>query len=229
MAILDKEKIMTNFNGERKGCLDVFKSYLVAEAFYEGEPEIPKLRATDEVPKKLIPFSQAVSSKDYDCWVHFYEDDCKFERIWNNPTRYLKILSRFEGVITPDFSVYRDMPKVMQEWNIYRSRAFAFALQRQGTNVIVNIRFGDARTYETACLGVPENASIAFGTHGIMKDREDRDIFREGLEFAVLKLKPKTIIVYGTTPSEIFEIYKQENIEILRFESMFAKKHRKEN
>ena len=218
---------MTNFNEERNGCVDVFRSFLVKEAHYEGEPEIPRLQGTDEVPRKLIPFSQAISSKAHDCWVHFYKEDCKFERIWNNPRRYLEILSRFEGVITPDFSVYRDMPKVMQEWNIYRSRAFGYALQSQGTKIMVNLRFGDSRTYGTACLGVPANASFAVGTHGVMKNKEDRCYFDEGLEYAVKRLNPKRIIVYGTAPDEVFGKHLKSGIRILQFDSMFSEKHRR--
>ena len=219
---------MTKLNKKRSGCVDVFRTHLVSDAYYEGSPEIPRLQAIDELPTRLIPFSHAVSSKSYDCWVHFYEDDCKFERIWNNPRRYLEILNRFEGVITPDFSVYRDMPKIMQEWNIYRSRAFGYALQRQGTKVIVNLRYGDSRTYGTACFGVSKHASFAVGTHGVMKDKEDKFYFKEGLDYAVRKLKPKTIIVYGTAPNEVFGKHQKAGIQILQFDSIFSQKHRKE-
>ena len=220
---------MTRLNSERSGCVDVFRTYLVSNAQFAGNPEIPILEATNALPTKLTPFSQAINSKSYDSWVHFYEDDFKFERIWNNPKRYLKVLSKFEGVITPDFSVYRDMPEIMQEWNIYRSRAFGYALQRQGTKVIINIRSGDSRTYGTSCLGVPKHASFAVGTHGVMKNKEDRFYFMEGLDYAVNKLKPKTIVVYGAAPDEVFAKHTKAGIQILQFKSMFAQKHRRGN
>ena len=219
---------MSKFNKERNGCVDVFKTDLILDAYFEGRPEIPRLEKCEEFPSKLIPFSQAIGSKDYDQWIHFYEDDCKFERIWNKPRRYINVLKKFKGVITPDFSVYRDLPEVMQEWNIYRSRVFGYALQREGLNVIVNLRYGDERTYETACLGVPKHASIAVGTHGVMKDKEDRFYFKEGLDYAVRKLKPKTIVVYGTAPGEVFGKHVKSGIQILQFDSLFSQKHRKE-
>ncbi len=90
-------------------------------------------------PIKLVAFSKAISSKEVDSWIHFYEDDNAFERIWNTPNKYLLIIKRFKGVITPDFSVYRDMPLVMQHWNIYRSRAIGYWLQENGVPVIPNI------------------------------------------------------------------------------------------
>ena len=43
--------------------------------------------------------------------------------------KYLNILSKYGGVITPDYSLYRDMPLSMQIWNIFRSRALGSYLQ----------------------------------------------------------------------------------------------------
>ena len=78
--------------------------------------EIPCIKPESSIPQKLIPFSKAVGGTDYNCFVHFYEDDANFERLWNNPQKYLQILQKYKGVITPDFSLYRDMPLVMQQW-----------------------------------------------------------------------------------------------------------------
>lgn len=172
---------MEKDNCRRNGCVDVFRASLVSTANYAGDPEIPVIRATDALPGQMRPFSQAINSRSRKGWIHFYEDDVKFERIWSNPKRYLSALCKFEGVITPDFSVYRDMPKVMQEWNIYRARAIGYALQEQGANVIVNLRFGDERTFETACLGVPKNASFAIGSHGNIKKRTRPKVLRFGI------------------------------------------------
>ena len=58
------------------------------------------------IPEKLLPFDKAMANKDYAQWVHFYIHDRDFERIWNHPNKYLEILKRYEGVITPDFSLY---------------------------------------------------------------------------------------------------------------------------
>lgn len=111
---------MSKINSSRSGCKDVFHAFLVKNAQYDGHLEIPIIKPQDDIPNKLILFSKILGCKDYDQWVCFYEDDASFERIWNRPERYLPILSKFKGVITPDFSLYRDMPLVMQQWNIYR-------------------------------------------------------------------------------------------------------------
>lgn len=61
-------------------------------------------------------------SKDKNCGIHFYLDDYQFERLWVNPEKYIDILKEYECILSPDFSLYIDMPIDMKIWNIYRSR-----------------------------------------------------------------------------------------------------------
>lgn len=218
---------MSKNNSTRSGCKDVFRAFLVKNATYEGSLEIPCIKRTEEMPNRLIPFSKAISSKDYDVWVHFYEDDVNFERLWNQPLKYLPILKKFKGVITPDFSVYRDMPLVMQQWNIYRSRAIGHWLQENGVQIITNVRWSDNRTYELCCTGVPYNSTIAVGSHGCIKLLREREFFIQGLDYIVNRLHPKTIVVYGTASDAIFSKYKASGISILQFDSDYMVKHRK--
>jgi hypothetical protein len=169
----------------------------------------------------MIAFSKALKSKDYNQWIHFYEDDSAFERIWNNPRRYLSILRRYRGVISPDFSLYRDMPLVMQQWHTYRNRAIAFWLQENDIPIICNVRWADERSYSFCCAGVPKGGIIAVGSHGCIKIREDRYYFVSGLDYVIKELSPKVIIVYGSAPKEIFDKYRKNGIEILQFNSSF--------
>lgn len=214
---------MSSINSTRSGCKDVFHAFLVKNATYDGNLEIPCLAREIQKPIKLIAFSKSISSKEYDAWIHFYEDDAVFERIWNNPNKYLPIIKRFRGVIAPDFSVYRDMPLVMQQWNIYRSRSIGHWLQENGVFVIPNIRFGDERTYELSCTGIQKHGTIAVGSHGCIKLLSDRKYFIDGLAHIVNKLEPHTIVVYGAAPDKIFAPYKQKGIEVLQFDSDFMK------
>jgi len=214
---------MSLTNSMRRNCRDVFNSFLVRFAEFAGIFEFPVIQPTRRIPNRLIPFSKAISSEDYDQWVHFYEDDYLFERLWNNPRKYLEILKRFNGVILPDFSLYRDMPLVMQLWNIYRSRAIGCWLQRNGITVIPNIRYGDRRTFKICCDGISKGSVIAIGTHGTIKNKEDRRIFTEGLSVIVRIIRPTVIVIYGTAPEEIFSVYKEQGIDIIHFESEFGK------
>ncbi len=218
---------MSKINKNRNGCKDVFRAFLVKDASFDSELEIPCIQQETNLPARLIPFSKAVSGSEFDAWVHFYEDDVAFERLWNNPERYLPVLQRYKGVITPDFSLYRDMPLVMQLWNIYRSRAIGHWLQANGVHVIVNIRWSDERTYRSCCAGVPKHSVIAVGSHGCIKLLREQAYFVKGLEYAVRELEPKTIIVYGSAPDAIFGKYKDNGITVLQFDSEFTATHRK--
>ena len=209
-----------------KSCRDVFNAFLVSLAYYAGIFEFPIIQPTNWVPNRLIPFSKAVGSKDYDQWVHFYEFDYQFERVWRNPRRYLDILGRFNGVILPDFSIYRDMPFVMQLWNIYRSRAIGFWLQANGIKVIVNVRWGDKRTYRFCCDGVARGCTIAVGTNGAIGGADDRHHFVGGLKVVVKRLAPRAIVVYGSAPDDIFGRYREAGIEIVQFDCETAFVHK---
>ena len=97
---------MSKVNSTRGGCKDVYHAFLVTNARYSGNLEIPIISKQESIPEKLIAFSKALHTKDYKQWVHFYEDDVAIERVWNHPRTYLPILQKFQGVITPDFSLY---------------------------------------------------------------------------------------------------------------------------
>ena len=210
---------MSKYNNIRSGCKDVFRAFLVKNATYDGSLEMPCIKSIDAVPNKLIVFSKSIRSKDFNGFIHFFEDDVYFERIWNRPNKYLPILKRFDGVITPDFSLYRDMPLVMQEWNTYRSRAIGHWLQENGIPVIPNIRFADERSYSFCCDGIAKGGTIAIGSHGCVKVNIERIYFEKGLREIIKKLEPKRLVVYGATPDCIFGDYIKSGIEIVQYDS----------
>ena len=70
------------------------------------------------------------------------------------------------------------MPLVMQMWNTYRGRAVACWLQNNGVEVIPNVRFGDERTFSFCLDGIEENKTVAVGTHGCIKRKEDKIFFK---------------------------------------------------
>ena len=100
----------------------------------------PIIRTTviESLPGSMIAFSKAVSSKKFNQIVHFYESDRSFARIMHNPQKYAKILSRFEYVISPDFSQHLDMPQFLCMQNSWWNNAFGAYWQSLGINTIPN-------------------------------------------------------------------------------------------
>ena len=203
---------------------DVFNSKLVENASYSGFFEMPISKTSDLIPEKLIRFSDAMAKNcsDYDGWIIFYEHDKKFERIWKNPEKYLEKIKKFKGIISPDFSIYRNMPLSMQIWNNYRNRALAAWLQSEDVQIIPNVRWNDERSYLFCFDGVEKEKTVAIGTHGCIKKKDDKEYFIKGLSEMVKRLSPKNIIVYGAAPDSIFKSYKDMGISIVPFESNFS-------
>lgn len=193
---------------------NVLRTYLLRDAILDGEFEIPLIRTSKLIPNRLIPFSKALKTKDYDQWIMFYEHDREFIRIWNQPRRYLPILKRFRGVIAPDFSTYRAMPLVMQAWSVYRSHVLAHWWHQNGIEVIPTITFADVSSYAFAFSGIEPNSTIAVGTVGALQNTSDRDFFKQGLYTAIDRLSPRHMIVYGSAPHDIFSILDGKNISI---------------
>ena len=99
-----------------------------------GAYDMPVIQATNHVPKDLISFNYMLTKDDFAKGIHFYIDDYQFERIWNTPDKYMDRLAMFDCVLTPDFSLYMDMPLAMQIWNVYRSRLIGQKMQDSGNN-----------------------------------------------------------------------------------------------
>lgn len=86
-----------------------------------GEYGIPEIMPEEYEPCEWIGFNYAASTaKRAGKGVHFFLDDYQFERVWNNPDRYIEVLRDYDYVLSPDFSMYTDFPKAMQIYNHYR-------------------------------------------------------------------------------------------------------------
>ena len=192
---------------------DGFNPELVSGALFEGILEIPQIKRPDKIiiPSALIPFSQRNRSDNYKEFVHFYEHDKNFATVLTAAQEHLDCLTQFRGVISPDCSLYRDMPLVLQIANTYMNRAIGHYLQSKGLYVIPNIRWGDERSYTTielpekfAFLGVPKRSIVSIGTYGCIKSKENKIYFTEGLEAMLDELEPEVVLVYGGMPDSIF-------------------------
>lgn len=199
--------------------LEVFKSELVKDARFSAMYEFPLLERTSFVPEKAIPFEKAPKAADHQQWVHFYTHDRNFECVWRDPKRYLAMFKRFDGVITPDFSLYREMPLAMQIWNTYRNRAIAHWLQYNGVKIVPNVRWGDERTYKFAFEGLMARGSVAVSTNGCIRNKVERRYFQKGLAVMVEALKPETIINYSQTPDDIFAECVAQGIQVIPIEN----------
>lgn len=193
---------------------DGFAPELVEGASFDGELEIPIIRSQQlgTMPFLLRPFSRRGVTAMVDEYICFYEHDVRFASFLEKAGAYLDSIRKFSGIVSPDCSLYRDMPLILQIMNTYLNRALGCYLQRNGFRVIPNIRWGDERSYlgsdtiePFAFLGVEKHAVVSVGTYGCISGKENRRYFREGLEAMVKAIEPKTVLVYGLMPLDVFE------------------------
>ena len=165
---------------------------------------IPRLRPCSHVPTHLIDFNEAMTSTDHEAGVHFYIDDYRFERIWNQPERYIEILSRFDCVLTPDFSLYEDMPEAMCIWNVYRSQLIGWKMQEMGLKVIPTILWQEEPSYEYCFCGVPNGGTVSISSVGMAANEKERKRYLKQLDDCLTRIHPKTILFYGRLPEYDF-------------------------
>lgn len=173
--------------------------HLVDHSRLEPAYEMPMLAPTDFIPSELMPFNYVLSDKgrSEDKGIHFYIDDYQFERIWQRPEDYIKRLTAYSCALTPDFSLYLDMPLPIKIWNVYRSRLIGQIMQRYGIEVIPTLSWGDADTFDFAFEGLPVNSVVSVSTVGVLNDSESLAIWKAGMDEAIRRLKPSAVVVYG--------------------------------
>lgn len=179
---------------------DVFNGRLLDGLTLVGPHDIPKIDACSLVPERLIAFTEAskMGQPDPQAWVHAHEDDYKTERFWASPEQYFKKFRGFAGVISPDYSTYRNLPRAQQIHNIFRNQLLGARMQADGHNVIPNVRVSGRNSVPYALAGVPTRSTLAIGLYGCTKSRENRPRVIEEIRIICDACMPTNLVVYGS-------------------------------
>lgn len=159
---------------------------------FDGDfPVIKKqeLKTTD-----FISFNKCKSNNDKNKGVHFFIHDYQFERCWRMPNLYIPVLNKFKNVLSPDFSMYIDMPLTLQQFNHYRKQFLGAFWQKKGINVIPTISFGDKSSFDFCFRGYEKGSTVAISVTGVKKVR---NLFFEGYNEMLDRINPEKIIVFG--------------------------------
>lgn len=181
-----------------------------------GRFDIPVLQPCSIVPDDLLSFNYATGKNaNYMQGVHFYIDDYQFQRVWNQPENYTQLLSRFQCALTPDFSLYMDMPSAMKLWNVYRSRYLGAYWQAHGVQVIPTLQWADEPTFEYCFDGLPQRSVVSVSTLGVIGDPQAERIWSAGMTEALRRLRPSLVLLYGK-PVYSFDF---EGTEMIRYQN----------
>lgn len=182
---------------------DIFNLKLLNNCKLTNTLQFPIIQKAITVPHNVISFNYAktcIEPQKY--YVHFYIDDYQFERIWHKPEHYTKLLSRFGGIIGPDFSTYTNMPIAQQIFQVYKSKLLVAYWQSRGLNVIPNISWSDLDSLNWCLEGIPKHSVISLSTNGVLKKNIKQD-FIQCYKKTIEILEPIKIIIIGEVPEEI--------------------------
>ena len=70
---------------------------------------IPDINKDEFEVKELIPYRV---DSNRNGTAHFFLDDYRFERCWKNADSQIKELKKYDGVLSPDFSMYTNYPEI---------------------------------------------------------------------------------------------------------------------
>jgi len=181
--------------------IDVFHSEWVDGATFCGKDEIPLVESSEEIPEAMIPFSEAVKKKSKaevtnKIYVHFFEHDFEFWRFILNPKKYIRRLKKYAGVVSPDISIFVDMPRAMQCFHVYVAHAISYFLIKNGIKVIPLVRWAAEPSYEFAFEGCRQQSTICVSAYGNSMG-DDKEMFYKGFYEMVKRLNPACILFYG--------------------------------
>jgi hypothetical protein len=181
--------------------------------------QMPIIKNNNFIPSKLIGFNYAKTTKEKNAGIHFYLDDYQFERLWNKPEEYVDILKQYECILSPDFSLYMDMPMPMKIWNIYRSRLIGQYYQSQGIKVIPTLSWAEEETFEFCFEGIPKDSIVSISTIGVKKNKEALKIWKAGVDELIRRIEPSTILIYGGKLD-----YDYGNIKVIYYENQVTER-----
>ena len=222
---LDNIKIqpLQNINDEYYRQLLQYQTKQLVRNQFEtvGNYDIPKIKKQEiDLSKiKLFSYSNAKfnDTKNKNKTIHFFIHDYRFENIYSNAENAIEKIKQYYAVCSPDFSLYTDMPLLLQMHNTFKNRWCGAYFQNLGLKVISTISWSDERSFDFCFDGVEEGSVVAVSTHGNHKAKEE---FMLGYNKMLEIVKPYAIICYGKPFKEmegnlyIFPYNRKENSEV---------------
>lgn len=177
-----------------------------------GKYEFPIIRKQSIDIKKVhflsYPNAKVGDVSNYDKTIHFFTYDWKFEKVYNNAEEELDKLSNYYCLLSPDFSIFTNMPKALQIESVFKNRWCGAFWQSKGLKVIPTVSWGDKSTFDFCFDGIEEGSIVAVCTYY----RENvEDDFMSGYNEMLKRIKPSVILCYD----EAFKEMKGNVVEFL--------------
>lgn len=165
----------------------------------EGQWDFPAIRKQnlDLSNVELISYSD-ISARDIKNLykgVHFFVDDWRFETLYDKPERSFDTLSKYRFVLTPDYSLYSEMPMWRQIESIGKARWVGANWQRKGLTVVPTVSWARTRSFDFCFEGIERHCIVAVGMIGC---KSNRRAFMQGYNEMLRRIEPEAVICFGT-------------------------------
>ena len=125
--------------------------------------------------------------------VHFFTYDWFFDKVYENAADLAEKLRQYYALLSPDFSMFTDMPKALQIYSVFKNRWCGAYWQSLGLRVIPTISWGDESSFEFCFDGVEQGATVAVCTYYRENCEEE---FMLGYNRMLEVIKPQSILCY---------------------------------
>ena len=85
----------------------------------------------------------------------------------------------------------------MKIWNTYRSRMIGQIMQREGLEVIPALSWAEEETFSFCFDGIEPGGVVAVATVGVARKKDAWEGWRAGMDEAMRRLRPSTVLCYG--------------------------------
>lgn len=194
---LPEEDLSIYYGDERERTNSAYNLNLPGDESTGDFWQMPTINNDGHIPENLIGFNYAKTSKDKTAGIHFFIDDYQFERVWNYPEKYVVVLEEYDCILSPDFSLYTNMPMPMKIWNVYRSRKIGAYYQSLGIKVIPTVSWAEEDTFSFCFEGIPQGSIVAISTIGVKENKDAIKIWNAGVDRMLEIIEPETVLIYG--------------------------------
>lgn len=194
-----KSKLIAQLSQTEQRKLTVDNMHLSVGMKFTSENEFPVLQPYNgDSNFEMCAYTNRKQSNGKDTALHFFLDDYKFCKIWDNLELITGNIQKFAYVFAPDYSLYVDAPsKQMNIQNVYRSRFIAAYWQKCGLQVIPVASWGNSNSLKYCFEGLPEKSIIAVCGIGHSFCQAADILWHHAVKQLIAQKQPTRLIVYG--------------------------------
>lgn len=223
MYLLAEKQLNLKYKSMKQKQKIVNNAHLIDGIDFTEENTFPIIKKySGNVDFELVSYGERNKFNGKNQAVHFFLDDFKFSyAVWNRLSTTTPKLQKFDYVLTPDFSLYVDLPDILNKINLYKTRFVGAYWQKCGYNVIPTASWGSVDSFKYCFEGLPEDSVIAVSGIGHSRTQGSKILWHLGLKELVTQKRPSLIIIYGPeenlqdlkTPIKYFPDYITKNFK----------------